>query len=230
MDADYSLELGPTAPALEIPWKDPEGRLHYVDLRGARFLIARVADASVGSRIPEARQFPALRRFLLAVNSPPSPWQTAKCDVWPDEAEACREPLRCRDLSRAAMWTLCSPGGPPLCAKTWKFISGWQKSWRDQLETNEALEATAEIVVRRCYFHRRADAEESDAGYCLTLFLTGYGASPAEAAECWDRAMEFAAACVLKLQPHEGRAQSRRTQLKWMRAPAQPTWERSSVG
>ena len=33
MEADYSIELGPAAPALEIPWNDPEGQLHYLDLR-----------------------------------------------------------------------------------------------------------------------------------------------------------------------------------------------------
>ena len=37
----------------------------------------------------------------------------------------------------------------------------------------------------------------------LRFFLTAYGSSPAEAAECWERAMEFAAECLLKLQPHE---------------------------
>ena len=86
MDADYSVELGPKAPALELPWKDPEGRVQYVELRsvsgsGTDQSVARDVERGV-ERIPEARQFPALRRFLLDANSPQSPWQTVKCDVW----------------------------------------------------------------------------------------------------------------------------------------------------
>ena len=83
MDADSSVELGPTAPALELPWKDPEGRVQYVNLRGAAGGggdrgVERDLERGV-ERIPEARQFPALRRFLVDVNSRRSPWQTAPC-------------------------------------------------------------------------------------------------------------------------------------------------------
>ena len=75
------------------------------------------------------------------------------------------------------------------------------------LEADEALEATAEIVVRRCYFHRGTEPEESDNGYCMTLWLAGYGTTLAEAAKCGTRALELAAGCLLKLQPHGERAQ-----------------------
>ena len=68
----------------------------------------RIANACEVDGIPEARQFPALRRFLIDVNSPPSPWQTAKCDVWADEAEPARTSM-VRLSSRAAMWTWCWP-------------------------------------------------------------------------------------------------------------------------
>jgi len=34
MEADDAVELGPQAPALEVPWHDPEGRWNYVALRG----------------------------------------------------------------------------------------------------------------------------------------------------------------------------------------------------
>ena len=68
------------------------------------------------------------------------------------------------------------------------------------LSANEALEAYAEAVVRRCYFHKKEDPEDSDAGYSLTLFLTGYGDSAAEAAENLKAAMELAGESLVKLQ------------------------------
>jgi hypothetical protein len=199
MDADYSVELGPAAPALEIPWKDPEGRLHYFDLRTEPDSI---------ERIPEARQFPALRRFLVEVNSPLSAWQTAKCDVWNDESEA-TENLYGARFSQGCYVDIVLAGQAITLRDSLEVHQRIAGDIAHLLETSEVLEATAEIVVRRSYIHRGADAEESDAGYCLTLFLTGYGATPVEAANCWDHAMEYAAECWLELDPHEGRAQAR---------------------
>jgi hypothetical protein len=72
------------------------------------------------------------------------------------------------------------------------------------LSANEGLEAHAEIVVRRCYFHKSASPEESDAGYSLTLFLTGYGDSAAKAAESLKTAIGMAGESLPKLQPSFG--------------------------
>lgn len=241
MDADYSVELGPTAPALEIPWQDPDGRLHYVDLRSAPDSMERNVDRNIEQnieqnveRIPEARQFPALRQFLIKLNSPLSPWQTVKCDVWTSEAnpaenlynaeftQNCYVDLVLASPSPTSSATTLSATLPAMLSTTATTSRGnlelHQRAARSialLLEVNESLQATAEIVVRRCYFHRlpedaasarsgskpsdkAGELEESDAGYCLTLFLTGHGASPAEAATCWDRAMEFTAACLLQ--------------------------------
>jgi len=81
------------------------------------------------------------------------------------------------------------------------------KELAHMLDAYEALEACAEIVVRRCYFHNTSDPERSDDGYSLTLFLIGYGATPAAAAECWASTMNIASECLLKVQPHEDQAQ-----------------------
>ena len=209
MDADYGVELGPTSPALELPWKDPEGRVHYVELRGGmeRDFAAGV-DRGVNcgvDRITEARQFPALRRFLVDVNSPRSPWQTAKCDVWTCAVEAA-ENLYNQGFAQSSYVDVV------LAEKAAGLRGQLEAHLRlatelvQLLETDEGLEATAEVVVRRCYFHRGDEAEESDAGYCLTLWLTGYGASAAEADGRWARALELAADCLLKLRLPEARA------------------------
>ncbi len=207
MDADYSLELGPLAPALEIPWQDPEGRLHYVELR--RDSDSTERDVLMGAlrmniaRIPEAQQFPALARFLIAVNLPPSHWQTVKCDIWPDEAEPV-ENLYEAEFQQNCYVDFVLAGEAAALHPSLEVHQRLARELAQLLEMNATLEATADIVVRRCYFHHIGEAEESDAGYCLTLFLTAYGSSPTEAAECWERAMNFAAECVLKLHPHEG--------------------------
>jgi hypothetical protein len=200
MEADYSVELGPSAPALELPWTDPEGHLHYVELRGASGLTTCNLD-----RIAEARRFPALRRFLADVNSPPSAWQTVKCDAWADATEAAANPYNAGFMQSSYVDLVLAEDAAGLrdCLEGHQRLA---KAMAQALEANESLEALAEVVVRRCYFHRGAKLEESDAGYCLTLFLTGYGTSPDEAAECWEHALKFAAGCLLKLQPPEASA------------------------
>ena len=164
----------------------------------------RIADHNIAliNRIPEARQFPGLERFLIAVNSPERDWQTVKCDVWADEAEPAKN-LYSRGFEQSCYVDIVLAGHAAALRCSLETHQRLARELAQTLETNEALEATAEIVVRRCYFHR-GNAEESDAGYCMTLFLSAYGDSPAEAAECWERAMDFAGGCVLKLQSHEG--------------------------
>jgi hypothetical protein len=202
MDADYSIELGPTAPALELPWHDPEGRLHYVELRSDPDSLD-CQDLRINIlRIPEARQFPALARFLIAVNSRASLWQTVKCDVWRDSAEAA-ENLYNAGFQQCCYVDLVLVGQAAALRPSLETHEQMARELAQLLETNTSLDATADIVVRRCYFHPDGKTD-SDAGYCLTLFLSAFGKSSAEAAGCWDDAMDFAARCVLKLHPHDG--------------------------
>lgn len=204
MDADYSVELGPEAPALEVPWEDPERCFAYVDLRSEPDGIEHV---------PEARQFPALRRLLVEVNSPQSAWQTAKCDVWTESVEAGE------NLYGAGFAQSCYVD--VVLAAQWKLQReslGLHEKLARQiarvLECDETLEASVEVVVRRCYFHGEGKAKEaamdaSDAGYCLTLYVSGFGGSAAEAAAHWENAMGLAAECLAGLQLEEECAKGR---------------------
>jgi hypothetical protein len=199
MEADYGIELGPTAPALEIPWLDPAGLLHYVELRGGiGSNIERLIE-----RVPEARQFPALRKFLIEVNSQ-SAWQTAKCDVWCDETEA-SENLYGAGFTQSCYVdiVLAEPANLRFSLEAHERAA---KELAAALDAHEELTSFAEIVVRRCYFHRVLDPAESDAGYCLTLFLIGYGSTPAAAAECWTNTVDVVAMRLLNLRPQEERA------------------------
>ncbi len=73
MDADFSVELGNDDPVLDFPWKDPESKLAYLDVKRHPALM---------SAIPEAEEFPEIREFLRTANSPHSKVETAKCDAW----------------------------------------------------------------------------------------------------------------------------------------------------
>jgi hypothetical protein len=200
MDADYSVELGPDAPALELPWDDPERRFAYVDLRSKPDAIERV---------PEARQFPALRKLLVAVNSLQSAWQTAKCDVWTESVDAA-ENLYGAGFAQSCYVDLVLTEHRKLQRGSLELHEKLARQIARSLESDETLEASAEIVVRRCYFHDDDKAiDASDAGYCLTLYISGFGSSADEAASRWESAMGSASECVAGLQPEEERAKGR---------------------
>ena len=55
MDADFSIELGREDPVLDFPWKDPTGKLAYVDLKRHPELMAQ---------IEEAQSFPSWENFF----------------------------------------------------------------------------------------------------------------------------------------------------------------------
>jgi hypothetical protein len=200
MEADDAVELGPDAPALELPWQDPEGRWSYHDLRGeaAGPDWERNLKRSI-DRIPEAQQFPPLQNFLLKVNSPPSVWETAKCGVLPEKAVPSENPYNA-GFAHDCYIDLVLTEDFTACRAELELHRRLAKELAVALSANEALEATAEAVVRRCYFHKKDDPEESDVGYSLTLFLSGYGDSAAKAAENLKAAMELAGEVLVKLQ------------------------------
>ncbi|MCU1296361.1 MAG: hypothetical protein JWO91_639, partial [Acidobacteriaceae bacterium] len=73
MDADFAIELGADDEVLEMPWAAPEGSLRYYDLKRNPALLCE---------IEEAQLTPELGKFLMAVNSSPGIFETAKCDLW----------------------------------------------------------------------------------------------------------------------------------------------------
>jgi len=73
MQADFSVELGRDAPALEMPWHSNDPQVRYYDLKGHPELV---------QQIPEAQACPELASFLGRINADGFPLATAKCDVW----------------------------------------------------------------------------------------------------------------------------------------------------
>ncbi len=73
MQADFSVELGRDAPALEIPWRSDDPQCPLLDLKNHPELV---------QQIPEAVAFPELGSFLSRINAAGFPLATAKCDAW----------------------------------------------------------------------------------------------------------------------------------------------------
>ena len=60
MQADFSVELGRDAPALEIPWHSNDPQVRYYDLK---------SHPEVVHQIPEAQAYPELASFLSRINA-----------------------------------------------------------------------------------------------------------------------------------------------------------------
>jgi hypothetical protein len=186
MDADWSVELGSDDGALEFPWSSPDGRQRYFDLRGHPEQLAE---------IPEAVLFPELGELLHALNAPPSPWFTAKCDVWTenhlDAAEAIHD----------ATLKLCSYVDLIFRADDTRFSfdrhEQWVKSAARELSNDVATSVACEFIVRRCWYRPEVsplrefeetssrEGENTVPGFCITFYLLGYGNTESEARERW---------------------------------------------
>jgi hypothetical protein len=202
MEADYSVELGAEAPALELPWEDPEGRWNYVELRNGVGAAEPDWERTLKrhiERIPETRQFPTLRRFLLAANSPLSAWQTAKCSVWPDVADPAENDYNASFVHSSYIDLVLADEHAQLRGDL-KRHERLAKELAGILGEDGTLPAMAEIVVRRCYFHDSVNADDSEPGYSLTLFLIGYGKSAADASQSLASAMALASEALVKLK------------------------------
>ena len=84
MQADFSVELGRDAPALEIPWRSNDPHVRYYDLKSHPELV---------QQIPEALAYPELASFLSRINAAGFPLATAKCDAWSSSEVAPEEEI-----------------------------------------------------------------------------------------------------------------------------------------
>ncbi|MGA2425000.1 MAG: hypothetical protein ABSG07_13435 [Terriglobales bacterium] len=190
MDAEFSIELGREDPVLDFPWKDPTGKLAYVDLKRCPELLAR---------IEEAERLPELGEFLRTVNSTRSMVETAKCDAWVT-----------RELNAEEAIYDASHKFVSYVDAVFAEIDARQSLLRQSLSAHEQFarklvallrrapetSSTAEVCLRRCYYGQDSSVRE---GFYFTLYVSGYGNDETSARRNWEVGLKLMGNAILQL-------------------------------
>lgn len=184
MEADWSVEIGPDLPLIDGSW---EG---YVDLRASRGAI---------ERIDEGRQYPALRDALLQFNSEDSPVFTTKSDAWTVPGEEI-DPDELAATSLTAQVGFASYIDVLGCDAerftSFEFHERWVREITNVLRGHNLRQCRADIVVRRAYFNKSS-------GVGLSLYVSGCGATDANAAAAWQAALAATVAATIATARHQ---------------------------
>ncbi|MGA2965608.1 MAG: hypothetical protein ABSD64_05300 [Terriglobales bacterium] len=194
MDAEVSIELGREDPVLDFPWKDPEGKVAYVDLK---------LHPESSARIEEAEKFPELREFLYALNSARSMVETAKCDAWATTELSAEEEIYGAPHKFASYVDVVFAnieGRLSLLRRSFPAHEQFARELVERLRRTPEMPSSAEVCVRRCFFEEESGVQE---GFYCTLYVNGYGDDEAGARRNWGVGSEggFRAGCVRGIPP-----------------------------
>ncbi|HEX7424758.1 MAG TPA: hypothetical protein VF311_12865 [Terriglobales bacterium] len=167
MDADFSIELGREDPVLDFPWKDPAGKLVYVDVKRRPELMAW---------IEEAEKFPELGEFLRAMNSARSMVETAKCDAWETMELSAEEEVY--DASHKFASYVDVVFYEIDVRQSFSAHEQFARKLVELLRRAPETPSAAEVCVRRCYSGEEGGVRE---GFYCTLYVSGYGNDGASA-------------------------------------------------
>jgi hypothetical protein len=202
MQADFSVELGGDAPALEIPWRSNDPDVRYYDLKSHPELV---------QQIPEAVAHPEMGSFLSRMNAAEFPLATAKCDVWSSREVAPEEEIF-GDRKFVSYIDLVFVDQGNRCSL--EKHEAFAKELCRMLSCAPEIAATVELVIRHCYYHQEnsvrpqamvweqdtqlqsndnrslkdnsiEDPPPSSTGFCITAYVTGFGDAENEPARLW---------------------------------------------
>jgi hypothetical protein len=178
MHADFSVELGREDPALELPWSSDDGASRYYDLKRHPDLVLQ---------IPEAANSFELSAFLTRINAVGFPLQTAKCDAWYTQELSAEEEIFGASGKFVTYVDLVFASAPPrLLLETHEALA---KNLCALLQRAPEIPATAELIIRRCYYHPDDNPDESSSGFCITTYVSGFGEDESEARQRWSIAL-----------------------------------------
>ena len=181
MQAEFSVELGRDDDCLEVPWASADGSVRYFNLKAQPELLLEISEAMHNRELGE---------FLSHVNGPRSGVESAKCDTWLSDE------LNEEDAVFEAKWKFGSyvdlVFSAELSRLSFEQHERLAKELAMLLRKAPEIAASAEVVVRRCYFHRSGSADDSEPGFCITLYVFGYGDDEHEAKRRWVVAMQLA--------------------------------------
>ena len=214
MHADYSVELGWEDPALELPWSSADGATRYYDLKRHPDLVAQ---------IPEARSSPELNAFLVRVNAAEFPLQSAKCDLWYSRELSAEEEIFgaagkfisyidlvfAEDTAKSGEGSAARPAGATDRRLNLEEHEALAKNLCSLLKRAPEIAATVELVIRRCYFRQEGKAAESESGFCITTYVSGFGGDEAEARQRWSIALTLVQHALVQVARGIGSSRNR---------------------
>jgi hypothetical protein len=155
--------------------------------------------------VPEAVQYPELGQFLRALNSEDSVFETAKCDVWlSDELSEAKDIYEAECKLGSYVDVLFSDTEPEARFSFFRY-EDLARSLVNLVEHAPEIPASAEFIVRRCFYHSSgARDEDVSSGFYLTCYIFGYGNDEEEARQRWATALQLAAAALLQLSGVHG--------------------------
>jgi hypothetical protein len=170
VEADFSVELGRDDPVLEIPWVAENGPRYLGLKRNPELLL----------ELEEARRFSELRDFLVFLNSPSSVLETAKCDAWASDQIHPEEEIF------GAAWKFGSYVDLLFSQEQARFSFDDHERFArrvvDLLKHVPEIPASAEFIIRRCYYHEHADPRD---GFYITVYVLGFGDDEEQARQQW---------------------------------------------
>jgi hypothetical protein len=192
MLAEWSAECSAEDPVLVVPWKDPDGKAAFVDLR---------ADPYAFDAIPEAEHHPPLMQALRALNATRSPVFTAKCDAWPLDGEELEHLQLNLDVVPVDVSAGPSCGFGSYIDLVWRerslFTSFHQHEQMLRRLTRLAApldhpSATLDCVIRPALI----DLEGPQEGYSFSLYVKALAGSRQTALEEWSAALDAVVALI----------------------------------
>jgi hypothetical protein len=191
MEASYSVELGADDAALELPWSDPDGLVHFIDT---------AADPTLVASIPELEHNPELLDFLIRANAESSGFTSAKCDVWSTEDFEYEDVIFDASTKLGGYVDLVFTDDRRY---SFEAHESFAREFAKRVRMADDIAATAELIVRRLYetatstlvrrsydAERAAAAADRDAFY-FTLYAFGFGQEEAEARGQWAHALKI---------------------------------------
>jgi hypothetical protein len=190
MQVELTVELGPDDPTLALPWSDPNGKLHYYDLRQHPELIRN---------IEEANTFPDLRDFLATVNAGPSNLQSAKCDAWFSEELNEDEAIFGAKCKFASYVDVAFHQTAP--QSSFPIHEAFGARLIELLKRAPELPAAVEVMIRRAHFESEDGVRE---GFYFTVYVFGYGDDEQEARQSWGIAQRLVGHAMLQMSTGRG--------------------------
>ncbi len=190
MRADWSVELGREDEALEFPWPSPdEDAPRYYDLKRNPELLLNVTEAYHPVEMGE---------FLTSANSTSSIFESAKCDIWFTEELSEEEEIFGAACKAAAYVDLIYTDDSARFDQDAHELLA--RRLCQLLSLVPEISAAVEFALRRCYYHHDNDVtKDSDAGFYLTLYVSGYGDDAPEAWQRWGIALKLVENALLQV-------------------------------